>query len=251
MRGDHSFSTASAVRRKGPPPHARGSPASCRARWTPPGPTPACAGITSSCSRAAHASSAHPRMRGDHEQGSTTYHSAWGPPPHARGSQARHAGARLRTRPTPACAGITPSTTAPHGSSAAHPRMRGDHRAPDAAAAYAAGPPPHARGSRRRVHARPHGRRPTPACAGITRGCSRARGSRSAHPRMRGDHPTNAVVSFITDGPPPHARGSRLRRRTRGPRDRPTPACAGITCKTPSQGHAERAHPRMRGDHHV
>ena len=172
-----------------------------------------------------------------------------GPPPHARGSPAYQAIGHLVSRPTPACAGITRRGRLRTTCRPAHPRMRGDHDARLAYASILPGPPPHARGSRRREPGRKRVHGPTPACAGITRASPGKARSGSAHPRMRGDHVNPLTVRRPARGPPPHARGSLCRARERVAVRRPTPACAGITqCGTPTVP-PERAHPRMRGDH--
>ena len=127
MRGDHGGDDADVVGRRGPPPHARGSPR-YRERHVPPhGPTPACAGITSYRSRVMSPRWAHPRMRGDHPEEVIEGTLAEGPPPHARGSLAVAEYAVPVRGPTPACAGITPRSSTPSAAPAAHPRMRGDH----------------------------------------------------------------------------------------------------------------------------
>ena len=111
-----------------------------------------------------------------------------GPPPHARGSQNVALRIHLHERPTPACAGITPSGDAPQMVDRAHPRMRGDHTASGNVLVGNSGPPPHARGSpQRERHHDPH-ERPTPACAGITPASPAWTSTGTAHPRMRGDH---------------------------------------------------------------
>ena len=91
--------------------------------------------------------------------------------------------------------------------------------------------------------------RPTPACAGITTSARSARRRSWAHPRMRGDHSDPLYVLPMLTGPPPHARGSRVRRARLAPRGRPTPACAGITTPPRILSPLSTAHPRMRGDH--
>ena len=113
----------------------------------------------------------------------------------------------------------------------------------------ARGPPPHARGSHGRLLVLVEGGGPTPACAGITTGTPAPAARTTAHPRMRGDHPNGVGAPSCRRGPPPHARGSRAHPRHVGRRQRPTPACAGITRPRVRTRGGARAHPRMRGDH--
>ncbi len=150
--------------------------------------------------------------------------------------------------------------------------MRGDHTANPRATAFAAGPPPHARGPPCTWCTRPRRTGTTPACAGTTgqRNCRTAQ--RRDHPRMRGDHQRRRQLMASRSGPPPHARGPPPRRRGRPARGGTTPACAGTTAtatwggaSTPgttpacagttphrTRPHRQPAdHPRMRGDHHI
>ena len=234
MRGDHLKKALGSAADFGPPPHARGSrgapPRAARASR----PTPACAGITTARPARSTSVQAHPRMRGDHQGLNVGAKQGYGPPPHARGSPFRRVRVVRRARPTPACAGITCEPTRTRRGYRAHPRMRGDHRAPCGASPGAKGPPPHARGSLKWPPLILHRIRPTPACAGITNAVGRRRGSITAHPRMRGDHHPKGGTGVLTNGPPPHARGSRRRPRRREFRRGPTPACAGITRRSPA-----------------
>ena len=215
----------------GPPPHARGSP-SQHGRFTDLArPTPACAGITGPRRRRRRSRPAHPRMRGDHSWASATSLAVRGPPPHARGSRRGRGRRRSRRRPTPACAGITRSPVGRGLPNPAHPRMRGDHPAGGRSPRRSPGPPPHARGSPMMRETHSWGRRPTPACAGITAFDPPGPASYEAHPRMRGDHAPCEVERLSATGPPPHARGSPVSYWGRLDSKRPTPACAGITLR--------------------
>ena len=172
MRGDHATPTQNSPMELGPPPHARGSRRVPRLVVHEAGPTPACAGITTTRSAAAARPPAHPRMRGDHTFEDALRATFDGPPPHARGSQRDHDALGVREGPTPACAGITKRSRCPTMAGRAHPRMRGDHIVVvDSEPSYD-GPPPHARGSPRWWRWTRGCARPTPACAGITATCS-------------------------------------------------------------------------------
>ena len=213
MRGDHNARWSSWSRITGPPPHARGSPAPAASSSTPARPTPACAGITADVRGRARAHQAHPRMRGDHARIAEIAPEGTGPPPHARGSPRQSGSPARRTRPTPACAGITNAWCSCRTRMTAHPRMRGDHFPLRHAGDHLCGPPPHARGSLRVIPRALPVIRPTPACAGITGGGTQSPAPTAAHPRMRGDHTGVRHPAYPARGPPPHARGSRVRLR--------------------------------------
>ena len=251
MRGDHRLEDGALDAARGPPPHARGSPALHPRRARSCGPTPACAGITRTWTSPAPATRAHPRMRGDHGVEVGELALQVGPPPHARGSRDLGDRVVVGARPTPACAGITAGVRSAWDAPGAHPRMRGDHRDAVAHEVERRGPPPHARGSPGTTSVRWCSRRPTPACAGITRAGSARSATATAHPRMRGDHAGAGIVKVAADGPPPHARGSPPLPLPPPPPPRPTPACAGITPRDPRVQQQTWAHPRMRGDHSV
>ena len=249
MRGDHMVACWFLSKAAGPPPHARGSLPARPHRRHVRRPTPACAGITRTAWEHHHADGAHPRMRGDHAHILGTWDGVSGPPPHARGSRALGCEHEAGHGPTPACAGITGRLVARPRRARAHPRMRGDHRDARERNIDLGGPPPHARGSRVLLPAGRQHQRPTPACAGITTLRRLYPHLTTAHPRMRGDHPSRARGAGRCGGPPPHARGSRRAEAREHGTHGPTPACAGITRSRAGRSGGAAAHPRMRGDH--
>ena len=111
------------------------------------------------------------------------------------------------------------------------------------------GPPPHSRGSPLQVGEGVHGRRTTPAFAGITRPRTPTAETETDHPRIRGDH--KGATGFFVErpGPPPHSRGSHRRYGARPVLLRTTPAFAGITPASPRAPGWAPDHPRIRGDH--
>ncbi len=146
--------------------------------------------------------------------------------------------------------------------------MRGNHDVLDAAEVFTDGSPPPARGPQVARQARYHHRRITPACAGTTPTTApaatwtpdhpRLRGDHPApsgpapsadHPRMRGDHLPRKTAAGSLAGPPPHARGPRVRDRAARRAFGTTPACAGTTRRRKRPIRGPRDHPRMRGDH--
>ena len=192
-------------------------------------PTPACAGSTRASARSRQSSGAYPRLRGEHHTSRGVDPVAEGLPPLARGALSRRRPRAARRRPTPACAGSTIRV-----------RPMPDRRD---------GLPPLARGAPGvRRHLRGvHG--PTPACAGSTRRRRSRPAGRRAYPRLRGEHLLNWAVVKLLVGLPPLARGALDRHRSLARRPGPTPACAGSTPKGILNPAAQRAYPRLRGEH--
>ena len=249
VRGDHGIRVPNRLGSLGLPPRARGSRHPRRASARRSGPTPACAGITTTPAPRTLAARAYPRVRGDHAVKVNVFRRSDGLPPRARGSPLPSAAPGASPRPTPACAGITAGPSGRKPPRSAYPRVRGDHgiRVPNRLGSL--GLPPRARGSRhpRRASARRSG--PTPACAGITTTPAPRTLAARAYPRVRGDHAVKVNVFRRSDGLPPRARGSRLAFAPTGPVHGPTPACAGITSSSRTPRPTRAAYPRVRGDH--
>ncbi len=172
-----------------------------------------------------------------------------GSSPHARGARFDLLGLVRLVRLIPACAGSTPTSTAPPKALPAHPRMRGEHVEFTAPADPGQGSSPHARGARWRC---PRARRIPgliPACAGSTFDFRTPFCSIEAHPRMRGEHQQGVDVVQQDGGSSPHARGARLHHLTGARHGRLIPACAGSTGTSSPRSWTARAHPRMRGEH--
>ena len=111
------------------------------------------------------------------------------------------------------------------------------------------GLPPSARGAQDAVNGLVSAPGPTPACAGSTgRRQASARDDR-AYPRLRGEHSEARRRSLVHPGLPPPARGARCEIRERRPHPGPTPACAGSTTASLRRRWAQRAYPRLRGEH--
>src|SRR5690606_18063074 len=112
----------------------------------------------------------YPRVRGDHEIGTSRIERSVGLPPRTRGSLRVWAGTGQRHRSTPAYAGITWRSHVIVVPVRVYPRVRGDHVPLGRIADPRAGLPPRTRGSRCGRGRRAPGRRSTPAYAGITLG---------------------------------------------------------------------------------
>ena len=86
MRGEHLVCHPQQHYLQGSSPHARGALSLNRPQTHTPGIIPACAGSTSGISTACASSRDHPRMRGEHADGSRYCPNCGGSSPHARGA---------------------------------------------------------------------------------------------------------------------------------------------------------------------
>ena len=127
MRGEYTRVVTSAVGATGSPPHARGIYANYHFDSPSIRLTPACAGNISVPFTRHVSKAAHPRMRGEYEQGDTGVAVAMGSPPHARGISEPSEITDEQARLTPACAGNIPPQPMPQKAVKAHPRMRGEY----------------------------------------------------------------------------------------------------------------------------
>ena len=127
--------------------------------------------------------------------------------------------------------------------------MRGEHRFIISAPAGSEGSSPHARGAptRRRWSWCSPGI--IPACAGSTCGPPGRPSGRRDHPRMRGEHAIATVITWITQGSSPHARGAQVPAEARALVRGIIPACAGSTLAAFAGRTPPGDHPRMRGEH--
>ena len=234
---------------EGSPPRARGRPRHGAPHRCVSGLTPACAGTSARTAASFDSRRAHPRVRGDvprtpprsrpsHgltpacagtsvelERIDTMYR---GSPPRARGRHVLRMPRRFTEGLTPACAGTSPLLLDHHFPPRAHPRVRGDVGSRGSRACLWRGSPPRARGRLQAERDPEHLRGLTPACAGTSGMMRQPRGTRWAHPRVRGD-----VVATRSA----HREASGL-----------TPACAGTSFQHPKPSTSMRAHPRVRGD---
>ena len=68
---------------------------------------------------------------------------------------------------------------------------------------------------------------------------------------MRGEHASTGERAISSNGPSPHARGTRPSRRPGPSPARSIPACAGNTAWSPPRSSSCSVHPRMRGEHSI
>ena len=170
---------------------------------------PACAGKTQRWVRVDHAARAHPRMRGENDVARAIGEHPEGSSPHARGKPASYGDFLFRFGLIPACAGKTTHVGCPVCGAWAHPRMRGENKAPKTGSRSSRGSSPHARGKRRVSAAQSFRMRLIPACAGKTGGSCDQWRRRGAHPRMRGENSATSASRSGFGGSSPHARGKR------------------------------------------
>ncbi len=208
MRGEHPCSKTTSRGTPGSPPRARGT----RVPDTHDGQslriTPACAGNTAYCCGRSTVSWDHPRVRGEHPGHRPGCAGGGGSPPRARGTRPRNAGATLRGRITPACAGNTISRCPYAPWSADHPRVRGEHAGTPQLASFDQGSPPRARGTPFRGVLPQIQAGITPACAGNTSPSVELYYDGADHPRVRGEHAACPVSWRWSGGSPPRARGT-------------------------------------------
>ena len=90
-----------------------------------------------------------------------------------------------------------------------HPRIRGEHRKYQQDKAWRSGSSPHTRGARAGVGDAGVEVRIIPAYAGSTKIAQKGKGMAADHPRIRGEHITQAGRLRPPRGSSPHTRGAR------------------------------------------
>ena len=175
----------------------------------------------------------------------------------------------------PACAGNTTRTTALRRWKAVHPRVRGEHSVSGITAGTVQFRFIPACAGNTSPECRPPGlRRFIPACAGNTWAAPTRGRDPSVHPRVRGEHESDAAWIETTYGSSPRARGTLMAKRS-WQSDAPTsstvhprvrgehklasrgcrgcgrfiPACAGNTVGSARVSQTRAVHPRVRGEH--
>ena len=208
-RGDDPGRKIDRECRQGPPPRARGRPATYAATSAQPRTTPAGAGTT--------------------DRGRIRVEAFTGPPPRARGRRRQGPQDRPGHGTTPAGAGTTSDDPRDLSVMRDHPRGRGDDSMGVIPEMASTGPPPRARGRRAVGDHRRVACGTTPAGAGTTGRQPGRLGQQGDHPRGRGDDQASVSGQGYGMGPPPRARGRHARRRPGRGRVGTTPAGAGTT----------------------
>ena len=166
MRGERSLAATMPAPIFGSSPHARGTLFHHRTQCRQPRFIPACAGNAAIRPLVPTTPPVHPRMRGERVSPYTRPAIFTGSSPHARGTHATSAYARVWVRFIPACAGNASLQKCLICSNAVHPRMRGERSISSYLTIDKYGSSPHARGTRK-PSSHFHGNsRFIPACAG-------------------------------------------------------------------------------------
>ncbi len=210
---------------------------------------PACAGNTPSLPALSHQVAAHPRLRGEHLNTNTHLEAVQGSSPPARGTHKLAAKWLHNLGLIPACAGNTTCATSGGQTRAAHPRLRGEHNIEERNQRDVAGSSPPARGTHVADDDDYLLIGLIPACAGNTRWPSLTRWRTTAHPRLRGEHPSPPIFGSFQFGSSPPARGTRPVDVFPLLRHGLIPACAGNTPYSSGITRPVAAHPRLRGEH--
>ena len=148
---------------------------------------PAGAGNGRSTRSAATTTTVHPRRRGERGQLPSSSGSRSGSSPQARGTERPEDGVEDRGRFIPAGAGNGPRADPRCPPRPVHPRRRGERTSPRDANSHVFGSSPQARGTEQLRRRRLESTRFIPAGAGNGSHSSHSGGSRSVHPRRRGE----------------------------------------------------------------
>ncbi|SDQ52385.1 hypothetical protein SAMN05428996_2038 [Quadrisphaera sp. DSM 44207] len=208
VRGEHRAAIAAADGWLGSSPRTRGAQGRRHACGDEEGLIPAYAGSTTASPSSPDGPWAHPRVRGEHVAQVLAEKHLDGSSPRTRGALAplpRGAGV---CGLIPAYAGSTTTTRSRSARCRAHPRVRGEHSARGGADLRPRGSSPRTRGARRAVSDGQCGGGLIPVYAGSTACSGRSPRTRTAHPRVRGEHSNLARDRGFTGGSSPRTRGA-------------------------------------------
>jgi hypothetical protein len=155
----------------------------------------------------------------------------------------------LSSRFIPALAGNTIATLKGAGMPTVHPRARGEHKWEGEPMGPDNGSSPRSRGTHRRRTSYHLDDRFIPALAGNTTVRPSLSARCTVHPRARGEHSKNSIVTFNANGSSPRSRGTPISAQVQARVTRFIPALAGNTWAGPSCRCASAVHPRARGEH--
>ena len=191
---------------------------------------------------------AHPRSRGENPTDATTDLATGGSSPLTRGKHGRRRDRSGARGLIPAHAGKTPGGKLTPTCRTAHPRSRGENRAPRTTRVIAAGSSPLTRGKLDSNVKDERRDRLIPAHAGKT-GRRRPRSQKGqAHPRSRGENAGTSMEDMGAIGSSPLTRGKPLSLMVFISAFRLIPAHAGKTHCKDSCPWCVAAHPRSRGE---
>ena len=190
---------------------------------------PAYAGNTDILTRRGIPLTVHPRLRGEHTGCRCNIGFRLGSSPLTRGTLNAFVLSGGLGRFIPAYAGNTSSHTGRARRAAVHPRLRGEHAMCLHRSWMMIGSSPLTRGTRRYRRSRFWAWRFIPAYAGNTAAVLSVGIAISVHPRLRGEHPSEAARSEAANGSSPLTRGTRRAVVLWGRSRRFIPAYAGNT----------------------
>ncbi len=249
LRGDHSATVPAVRTYGGSPPLTRGPQVTNYDNTAYTRITPAYAGTTVGVPAGRGGGGDHPRLRGDHYMNANAFVSVTGSPPLTRGPRPDRYRKPPGTGITPAYAGTTTEPGTRPWATEDHPRLRGDHSPPAITGSALSGSPPLTRGPHGMITAYRAIDRITPAYAGTTHVRPKITETVQDHPRLRGDHRCDDIMTATLEGSPPLTRGPRGRCVFDCARTRITPAYAGTTGFRHGASQQIPDHPRLRGDH--
>ena len=191
---------------------------------------------------------AHPRSRGENDQGAPDHVWPAGSSPLTRGKRNQLGCPRARRRLIPAHAGKTTTGRARSSCTQAHPRSRGENEFTDGTRHQIDGSSPLTRGKPGLFSFPGHHCGLIPAHAGKTRHFAGGGACHAAHPRSRGENPVRCVDGQAASGSSPLTRGKHMPSRVTPKQQRLIPAHAGKTARQGPGSLSPRAHPRSRGE---
>ena len=193
-------------------------------------------------------SGAHPRSRGENVSQRDGGKKTAGSSPLTRGKRRPPAAMRRPGGLIPAHAGKTIVSSSSWAAMPAHPRSRGENLDTSFGGEVVLGSSPLTRGKRLPPRHRLHADGLIPAHAGKTQGPRRSRRRCPAHPRSRGENPSQPRSNLGRNGSSPLTRGKREQGAGPVVRVGLIPAHAGKTLVGCVSARPHGAHPRSRGE---
>ena len=247
-RGENRTTARFAPSALGSSPLTRGKPRDASSAISAVRLIPAHAGKTATVHPFCASARAHPRSRGENDDGHLKIKRRHGSSPLTRGKPNDAGRPLLPTRLIPAHAGKTPRPNAHRLCKRAHPRSRGENRLGDPVEDLRLGSSPLTRGKPLQLQSTPHNRRLIPAHAGKTLLMAGRSQRDRAHPRSRGENLHRSRARPALGGSSPLTRGKPTEAAVTINGERLIPAHAGKTNAAHGIDSAREAHPRSRGE---
>ena len=170
---------------------------------------PAWAGNTLEKNDGSRVPSVHPRVGGEHIVERTAGVDRYGSSPRGRGTHGGDEVDDIQVSVHPAWAGNTPCSCANPMRRTVHPRVGGEHLPPSAIVPEDVGSSPRGRGTLRHRKGVTTMQRFIPAWAGNTESNGTVMQAYAVHPRVGGEHTSDALQSAFLAGSSPRGRGTR------------------------------------------